>query len=239
MSGTQLTGGVVVVSQGLFDITQSTAQENLGELVHTNDGRAFRYGLAGAVALVPGKLYQAAAQITADQNLTAVAAAIGATTLVSTTTVTQTANLYANGYAIITVTPGQGYQYKISSHAAYTSAAPTYNLSDAIQVALTTASRIDLMQNPYSAVIVSPTTASSAFVGVAVAAIPATYYGWLQVGGVANVLADGAVTTGNTLVASAAVAGAVKTTTGATSVIGISMSGIADTEYGSVKLFMI
>lgn len=217
---------------------------NLGELCFSNDGRAFRYVKAGGTALVAGKLQQASAQVTGDQNLTAVAAAVGDFTIASTTTVTVTANQYAGGYALITVTPGVGYIYSIKSHAAYTAAAPTFTLNDSIQVALTTTSRIDLIANLYSSVIVNPATASSTPVGVAVFPVTAAYFGWVQVSGVANVLADadGAITTGTNVIASNAVAGAVEPGADATDLqanVGIAVSGIADTEYGAVKLNLL
>lgn len=215
---------------------------NLGELCFSNDGRAFRYVKAGATALVAGKLQQTAAQVTGDQNLTAVAAAVGDFTIASTSTVTVTANQYAGGYALITVTPGVGYIYSIKSHIAYTAAAPTLTLNDSIQVALTTTSRIDLIANLYSAIIVNPATASSTPVGVAVFPVTAAYFGWVQVSGVANVLADGAITTGTNVIASNAVAGAIEPGADAADLqahVGIAISGIADTEYGAVKLDLL
>lgn len=227
----------LITPQDLF-VVSSTQQTDLGAQASTGDGRLFRYVLAGGTTLVPGKLQQASAEVTANQDLTAVAAAIGDTSISASTTVTVTANQYTNGWAVITVTPGQGYQYGISGHAAYTAAAPTFSLSDPIKVALTTSSRIDLVANPYSGVIVNPATASSCVVGVAVAAITNAQYGWIQVGGVANVLADGAVAVGTSVVASNAVAGAVEALTGVQQIVGRAVSGIADTEYGPVQLLL-
>lgn len=237
---TQLTGAVQVAGQALFS-SSSYKAHNLGELVFTNDGRAFRYTKAGGTALVPGKLQQASAEVTANQDLTAVAAAIGDKSISASTTVTVTANQYAEGWAVITVTPGQGYQYKITGHAAYTAAAPTFALEDAILVALTTSSRIDLVANPFSAIVVNPTTATSAPVGVAVFAVAASEFGWLQVGGVANVLADGSVTVGTAVDASNGTAGAVEAhpEAGVQAPVGIAMSGIATTEYGPIKLNLL
>lgn len=235
---TQLSGGITVAAQGLFAQSE-TALHIVGDLVYANDGRIYRYAKAGGTALVVGTLQQAAAQVTGDQNLTAVAAAVGSTTLVSTTTVTVTANQYAGGFALITVTPGVGYMYKIGGHAAFTAAAPTFNLDDAIQVALTTSSRIDLIKNPYDGAIINPATATSAPIGVAVFPVTANYFGWLQVGGIANILADGAITTGTNVSASNATAGAIEPSADAADLqasIGIAMSGIATTEYGAVKL---
>lgn len=237
---TQLTGAAQVAGQNLFTSSSYKAHQ-LGEIVFSNDGRAFRYAKAGAVALVPGKLQQASAEVTADQNLTAVAAAIGDLSIAASTTVTVTANQYAEGWAMITVTPGQGYQYKIKSHIAYTAAAPTFALEDSVLVALTTSSRIDLVANPFSGVVVNPTTATSAPVGVAVYPVAIGEFGWLQVAGVANVLADGTVTVGTAVDASNGTAGAVEAhpEAGVQAGVGLAMSGIATTEYGPIKLNLI
>jgi len=235
----QVTSDILIAAGDLTSNT-STALHNLGERAVTPDGRVFRYCKAGATALVPGKLQQAPAEVTNHQDLTPAAAAIGATSVTVTLGATAaTANQYAGGWLMVTVTPGQGYQYKIKSHpAADASATLALALEDAIVVALTTSSRCDLVLNPYSGVIVNPTTASSTPVGVAVTAITAAQFGWLQVGGVANVLADGTVTVGTALVASNATAGAVEALTGVQAPVGIAVTGIASTEYGAVRLLL-
>ena len=81
-------------------------------------------------------------------------------------------------------------------------------------------------------------------VGVAIYPITNAQYGWIQTKGIANILADGAVTVGVQLVASTSVAGAFKTqVAGSSSVIsaeiGTALTGISDTEYGSVNLNLI
>lgn len=233
---TQLTGtGPQVVGQALFS-SSSTQLHALGEVVFTNDGRSFRYAKAGGTALVAGKLQQAQAETTAHQDLTAAAAAIGDTSTV-TSAITVTANQYAGGYLLVTVTPGQGYAYKIKGHAAATAAAVTLTLEDPINIALTTSSRYDLVANPYSAVVVNPTTATSAPVGVAVYPVVAAEFGWLQTAGVANILSDGGSTVGTNVSASNATAGAVEAAVTAQAAIGVAVTGVATTEYGAFKLF--
>lgn len=235
---TAITGtGPQVVAQKLYS-SSADQLHALGERVNTNDGRAFRYALAGGTTLVSGTLLQAKAETTANQNLTAVAAAIGDTSLVSTSTITCSANQYANGFAIITTSAGIGKIYKISGHAAFSAAAPTFTLSDPIEVALTTGSRIDLVENPYGSVIINPTTATSTPVGVAVAPIVTLQYGWIQTAGIAPCLADGTVTVGTDLVASNATAGAVEALTGVQAVVALAVTGIATTEVGAVKLLL-
>lgn len=238
----QLTGGVAVVAQGLYE-ESVTALHNLGELVHSNDGRAFRYAKAGGTALAPGKLQQSSAEDTGDGNLAIAAAAIGATQIVTTSTVTVTANQYAGGFVTIADDAGEGYMYRVSSHAAATAAVVTLNLADSIVVALTTATTIDIVKNPYDQVIINPTTISSSPAGVAVKAITAAYFGWLQVSGPCSVLADGGLTVGTDVVASDNVAGAVEKTADGTpeilSVVGTAIIAAADTEYGTVKLRLL
>jgi len=240
---TELTGtGPAVVAQGVYD-ENSTAQHNLGELVHTNDGRAFRYCKAGGTALVAGKLQQSSAEDTGDSALAIAAAAADAVAIVTTATVTVTANQYADGFVVISDDAGEGYMYSISSHAAATAAVVTINLADPIITALTTSTTVDLIKNPYDAVIVNPTTITSAPAGVAVKAITAAYYGWLQVSGVCSVLGDGALTVGTDVVASDNVAGAVEITADGTpeilSVVGTALTACVDTEYGPVMLKLL
>lgn len=234
---TFLNSGPQAVAQGLFE-DSTTPQHKIGEIIQSADGRVFRYAQTGAVALVPGKLQQSLPEVTANQNLTAVAAAAGATTVVSTSTVTVTANQYAGGYIMVSVTPDAGYSYLISDHAAYTGAAPTFNLSDAIVNAWTTSTRFDLVSNPYLKIVVNPSTATSAPVGVAMIASAISSYSWIQTRGAASILADGTVTVGTDVVASNATAGAVEALTGVQAIVGNALSGIATTEYGPIFMLL-
>ena len=236
-----MSGPVQVAAQTLHS-SSADKLHNLGETVFSNDGRAFRYAQAnGTTALVAGTLQQSRPETTSHQDLTAVAAAIGDAAIVSTSTITTSANEYAEGWALITVTPGIGRQYKIKGHAAFAAAAPTFNLFDTIAVALTTDSRIDVVRNPYSRVVINPTTATAAPIGVAVHPLAVSEFGWLQVGGVASILADGALLVGQEVIASNGTAGAVEPQgagpgSGTQSCIGFAMTGVATTENGAVKL---
>lgn len=218
--------------------SDATDQIGLGSKFVDQNGNAYRRVLVGGTALVPGKLYQAPAEITNHQDLTPAAAAIGATSVTVTLGNTAvTANQYAGGYLMVTVTPGQGYKYLISSHPAASGLATcVLQLADPIVVALTTSSRCDLVLNPYSGVIVNPTTASSAPVGAAVYAAGAATYSWLQTGGIACLLADGSVVVGTNVCASNGTAGAVEAHTGVQALVGIAQTGVATTEYGPIKL---
>lgn len=231
---TRLSSDLLVNPSDLTTNSATANQVSLGARAVDQAGNSYRWCLAGGTSLVPGKLQQAAAEVTANQDLAVAAAAIGATSVTTTTTVTVTANQYAGGWLVVTVTPGQGYRYLISSHPAATAAALTLTLSDALVVALTTASRIDLVANPFSGVIVNPASASSAPVGAAVTAITNAQYGWIQDGGIACLLSDGGATVGTAQVASNATAGAVEAATGVQAPVGTALTGIASTEYGPV-----
>lgn len=238
-----LTGAVVVAAQAIHS-ESSTALHNIGALVHSNDGRAFRYCKAGGTALVAGKLQQSSAEDTTNfQDLTCAVSSVGATSVTTTSTPTLTVNQLAGGLLTVSsATTGAGFTYGIKSHAVAAAVVVTINLEDPIVVATTGTVKIDMAPNPYSAVIVNPTTLTSSPIGAAVYNITAAYYGWLQVGGVASLLADGANAVGVVVVASNGTAGAVEdaATPGAQGpAVGTCVTGAATTEYGLVRLGLI
>lgn len=233
---TLLTSDAQAVAQVLASDSVSPLHQ-LGTRVVSPDGRVYRYVKAGATALIPGRVQQAPAEATGVQNLACAAAAVGDTTITTTSTVTVTANQYAGGYVNVAINPGAGYQYLIKSHPAATGAVVTLTLEDPIAVALTTVSRIDMVANPFSGVVIMPLTATSTPVGVAVYPITAAYYGWIQTGGICNVQADGAITVGSLVGVSTGTIGAVINASSTTlNIIGIAQTGIATTDFGAVKL---
>ena len=209
----------------------------LGTEFELRDGRKYRYARAGAVALVVGNVVQAAAETTAHQNLAFAAAALGATSVVTTTTVTVTANQYAGGFVTVSVTPDLGASYRIKSHPAATAATLTLTLEEGIRTAWTTATRADFVANPYSAVIVTPTTPTGVIVGVAANDLAINGYGWIQTFGPCNVVADSAgVAVGSQVSASNATAGNVETFVSGQQIVGRAMSGISASENGMIFL---
>lgn len=157
----------------------------LGTPVETRSGLMFRWCKAGAADLVAGNVIQSAAFLVNHTAMAVTATSIGATSMVVTPGATAgAANLYAEGFAGVSVTPGLGQTFQVSSHAAITSSvAFTLNLmpSDPVLVALTTSSKIDLYAHPYQNVIQAPiTTLTGKVVGVAPYVITAAFNGWLQ-----------------------------------------------------------
>ena len=186
----------------------------LGKQLILADGRKFRFALNGATLLVVANVIQGAAALSTSEDLTPAAGAVddriitfthgGATTVI---------NLFAEGYGVISVTPGGGDTYKIASHAALrnATAGDVINLSpgNALRRALTTTSRLDLARHPYGGVLQVPVTTITAVpVGVAVSAIAASGFGWLQTRGTCGVLQDSTAVVGTEAVVPSAAAGA-------------------------------
>ena len=220
-------------------IDESAPTHDLGTKVYTSDGRGYRYIKAGDTALVVGNVVQGPAEVTANLQLSIAAVAVGAKTITTTSTPTLTKNQYAGGYVVIAITPGLGNIYKIKSHPAVTAAVVTITLEDPVQVALTTDSKIDLANDPYNGVIQNPSSATGAVVGVAVKAITAAQYGWVQVEGPCPVLAQGALAIGGTAVASNGTAGAAEAGADATdgqAHVGVAITNVDSGEVGLIKL---
>lgn len=238
----QLSGPTQSAGQPLYT-SSATAFHALGERMLTADGRKFVYVKAGDTALVAGNWIQSAAELSNHQNLTPVAASIGATYIdVALGATAATANQYAGGMAVVTVTPGLGQGLVISGHAAAAlSTTLRVYLADPLRVALTTSSRIDLVPNPYSAVIQSPvTTLTGVPVGVAPYVIAAGEYGWLQTGGLGAALIAGTPAVGSALVLPGSAAGAavVDPANAATPIVGIQMSTGGNGETNGVLIML-
>jgi hypothetical protein len=222
--------------------TSSTQGTDIGALATTGDGRYFRYCLAGGTTLVPGKLQQASAEDTSNmQNLAITNASANATSITTTTTVTLTANQVAGGLIVISKSStGAGLTYKIASHAAATAAVVTFNLEDPVVTATTGTTTVDVAPNPFSGVIVNPSSASSAPIGAAIYPITNAQYGWLQVqGACAPYAADATIAVGTQVCASNATAGAIEGMTGVQALVGTTITGIAVSEYGLVSVQLV
>lgn len=236
MNQSQLTGPIQVAAQGIFSESEN-ALHNVGEIAYTNDGRAFRYTKVGGTALVPALLYQSAIEDTTNfQGLAVTTPSAGDTSITTTSTVTLTANQLAGGFLTITeATTNAGQIFRIKGHAAATAAVVTFQLDDPVVYTPTGSVVIDVHPNPYSGVLVAPTTATSGPVGFAVYKVTAAYYGWLCTHGPTSMLAQGTVTVGdvlipaNTTVAGTVVAGGANTYD---AVVGYALTGIASTDYG-------
>ena len=238
-----LTGPVQAEYQDLFSSTTTQGGPggglNLGAIATTGDGREFAFTLAGATALAPGKLYQGPAETAGWEVLSVASAAVGATSITTTSTVTATANILAGGYAMVSYASGVGNIYKIKGNTAATSAVFTVFLEDSVLTAITAGTTtITFVANPYSGVILTAGSSegTAAPVGVAIYPVVAAQYGWIQVSGIANVLTAGTIVVGESVVESTGTAGAVIAATSVSPVVGFAAQGITSGNYGPVLL---
>ena len=241
MTRSSLTSVPLIFGADLLS-NSSTQLMDVGCYAETTDGRGYRYALVGAAAAtVAGKVYQGKAlDATNDQvsgGISVAAAAIGATSVTTTSTLTWTENEFAGGYMAVVVTPGQGYTYRIKGNTAAAAAVGTFYLDDPIQIALTTSSKIIVVQNTYKGIVIEPGTPTAAIAGVPNSIITAEYYGWVQTKGPCSVLFTG------TGVAGCAVGSLQGGTSGSTApaiavtnIIGYHMATGITSEYAMVHL---
>jgi hypothetical protein len=236
-----------IISQGIYDEAQYQ-QHELGTLGMDKWGNKFRYVKNGAATLVVGELLQepaedtnfrsmvcAASQVIGDQQITV--------TLAGTAV---TANQFDEGIIYIESATGIGQQFRIVRHSVQTSTtgACTFYLDRPLKVAITvTTTQVTVRKNPYKGVIEYPiTTQTGGAVGVALYAMTAAYFGWIQSGGDCAVLWDTGTNSSNGVSGvgpSSAVAGSVKPQTGAEGgiVIGFSREVVSvDSTMGLVHL---
>ena len=194
----------------------STPNHPVGTKAVTPDGRIFRYAKAGAAALVAAQL-QVAADITAnhEDNVFQTAGAVGDKTVSITVGATAVVtNEYVGGYLCVQDDTGEGYNYLIERHDAKTAGAGTvtFDINPGLFAATAVATTVTLIRNPYSNVVVSDGTQTDVPIGVAVRAVTADYFCWLQTGGIASVLTDtNGATAGTKITIGATDDGAVET----------------------------
>lgn len=201
----------------------------LGKQLVTIDGRKFRFGAAGASTLVIGNVLTAGVLTASQQDLTPAAGAVNDRSISLTTGASTARNVFAEGWAQTSVTPGIAQTYLIGSHDTMTTAAGDLvylAAGHAVREAITTSSRFNLVDNPYFRLIQVPaTTIASIPMGVAVSA-PTTLRGcWIGTRGVFGVLVAGTIIAGNRVVAPMGTAGAVgpETAVAATSKIEVTV----------------
>lgn len=224
-------------------VPYTTQIPDLGIRSVTGDGREFRYASAGTSNLIVGQLQQAAAPQANYVDVTAIAAAAGATTVTLTvsTSTAVAANQFSGGFYMTygTVANGGGQMLQISSNTAVTSSGTsiTIGLADPVVTAITTSATVNIIPPAYAAIIQVPTTVTGKVAGIALGAQPATYYGWVQVKGVANALIAGTPAIGTGLsAANGGTAGTLQVTAATLMDIATNLKTGSDGRYGPVDL---
>lgn len=207
----------------IFDLDpyaeSSTQQHQLGARAETADGRMFRYSWMGE-AITVGRLATAGAINTNLDNMAVLTGAAGATKITFTNAATTTtAKYFDGGLAVVSFATGAGQVHKIKSLPALVSGAASYvDLEDPLLTALDTTSKLTLVQNPNSQVLMTA-TATLEPVGVALRTFTTQYYGWLQTHGMCAVHSDNTIVAGTWFFNDGSEAGAVDVATEAASIV--------------------
>lgn len=207
------TGTMQLSTQDIYTVS-TTKLMPLGTQGATRDGRLFRYALAGAVTLAPGKINQIPAVVSTHQNIAVFAAAAVGDQQIQVTlgaTNATTAKQYDDGYVIAYDASGVGQSLQIQGTpvlAASTSG--PFSLVDSIATAITTSGKVNLEQNPWSNALVYATGATTLLCnGVCNVSLPTTNYGWFQTRGTAAVLTNGTIAAGSGVIPGQTTAGSV------------------------------
>lgn len=190
----------------------------LGTRMHLADNRVFRYSLAGATALVVGRVMQAARQ---DTDVVGASLVVPQTSadkrkvvlnIVTKKRVTQ--DTYDGGLLYVNEGTGVGHVYHVQGNDLLepnsASAQLTIYLGSDFQVALGSSSRVTLLRNRYHSLVVASAPPSSGVVGVTPVAVSANSYFWLQTGGPCAVLQQDDLETYLPVAASRVTSGAVE-----------------------------
>lgn len=243
---------LLVNSQDLFaqiantstTVPYTTQVPPLGARAVTGDGREFRLCQAGATALVIGTMQQSAAPQSNLVDVTAVAAAVGATsiTLTISTGTAIAAGALSGGYfqTYGTTANGGGQNLQIASNTAVSASGTsiTITLADPVITAITTSATVNILWPTYASVIQVPTGITGTVAGLAVTSLPISYYGWLQVKGVANALIQGTPAINLGLVCSTTTAGALGVEAATTAQLAQNLKTGVDGRYGPVNLLV-
>ena len=165
-----------------------------GQKFDLSDGREVTLVSTGGSNIVSGVLVQGSAIVADNQNIAVAANAAAAATSVTVTlgATAVTANQYAGGFLVVNAGSGIGQTLKIQSHPAANGAAScVITLEDPVVTALTSASsKVCLIANPYTGVVINPTTATATPVGVTFYPLTASQYGYVISKGATSCLAD-------------------------------------------------
>ena len=230
-------------TSGTTSVTDALGNDiPLGSVLYYGD-RVFRYGLAGGVALTAGKLVQTIVGTKADHQDLAPTAAVAAGEYeisVETAGTDLTLNQYAGGYLYVNDGAGEGQCLKIKSNPVHDhSSDPSVVITchDALATAIATSSKVSLMSDPWSGLVVAPAAETGAAMGVPVVDMAASAYGWFQTHGPAAVLTVGTIVLGHNVVRSATVAGGVApATSDILDIVGTCMLVDVTTDYSLIKL---
>ncbi len=230
----------------LFSQSTDLSLETMtGARFDSSDGREFVLVLVGGSSIQDALLVQSPAITANHQNMAAAAAATGATSITVTLGGSAVAaNQWAGGYAIVNAGTGIGQTLKIASHPAQavTSGTVVVSLEDALTGNLSVSdTKVSVIQNPYSGVIVSPAdTLTGTIVGATMYPVTNANYALLATKGINALFSSSNIATeaGAGVIAAAATAGWGRSATGEAGygVVGIAAQAAVSAEARAVNL---
>lgn len=213
----KVTGVGLISGIDLYTV-DSTPNQQIGQIVWDgNAGKAFRYSLVGASALVMGNLLQGAVRDTQFENMAIGTAAVAGDGFLQVTngTTTVVPAQYRGGsisvYTAGTVAIGDEYTIQDITGTLTSGGALKVYTDCPVRTAFTTSAKVVVKPSPWAGVIQFPaSTPTEMAVGVAIQAATAATYTWVQTHGVASVLSDGQTfATGSNVGTPSATAGSV------------------------------
>lgn len=181
----------ILVPPGGLSRNDSTAQFDLGQLVHDGRGNFYRYVKANE-ALAVGQAVTAVAKAAWDSTIVVDGAVTSGDTYIHVDTPTSaiTANQYAGYFVSQATAAGLGMGYQIKEHAAMAASTgeADIQLVGAAQEAFAN-NAVLYIYNPYLVELVDADTES--IKGVAIGTITSGYYGFVQVAGHFRAVAAG------------------------------------------------
>lgn len=233
----------VVTAQDINSESSTNTGSLIGQVASTLDGKTFAYSKSGG-ALTRGQLTEPVAVTAnyANRAMTGYTAAIKDKSVTVVLGTTASADAFVGFQMVVNDSTGEGQgTYYITGNTAATagnSNITTLKLKDALRVALTAVSDVTIQPSWQSTTIQHTAVATLPSAGVPCISVTSGYYFWNQVGGLASVLSDGAVTKGAEAIPSDATAGAVEIRVDATVVraVGYAPELTVTTEYSPLML---
>jgi hypothetical protein len=207
-----LAAAIQIQDQDLYQQSEVKGGEELGQLAQTSDGRFFVYAKAGGT-LTAGQLTQPEASTANYVNRTlSIAQPVGSKSVTVTLGGTATQDQFAGQYLVVNdgVGEGQG-AFPIAGNTAATagnSNTTILTLHEGVRKALTSASDVSIVPSQESGVVQHTASSAIPTAGAPVIDVANGGYFWNQVGGIASILSDGAITKNAGGIPSASVAGA-------------------------------
>jgi hypothetical protein len=227
----------IPVSQSIYE--ESTSQQaRIGSRVVVGDTE-YRYAKAGT-NMVAGNICVSINDTAVNKSTVGAAVAVGTFEVPIYSATDLAAQAFADSYLCVMDSGGEGISYRIKNHPAITAttAGQKVTLYDAIASggAMTTATKLAIVQNPYAKLLSgTDVTVTAPVWGVAPIAVTSGNYFWAAVAGPASVkLGNGTATVGTKLAAgTTGYALSIDATANATAYIGVCLT-LTGTAYDSV-----